>query len=432
MWTTNRSLARRLIVSLALANALILVLAAGLYLWRGYGASESEVISHLKERAYEVAVRGELPPREQAAVLDAATGVAAPGSDPEIVARLPRALGRGLTDGVLIFSSAEAPYIIAVSSFEGDGRTVIGAILHRGPLAVELWGWLGHEVASDVLPIFVPLFVVNLMVTVLTVRRTMAPTVALSRQARQMGPNRLDIRLDEDGVPAEIAPMVRAVNAALDRVEAGFTSQRRFTANAAHELRTPLAVLKVRLDQVDDEELRRQLVGDTERMARVVEQLLTVARMEARGLEMPAPVRLAPLAEQVVADLYPLAHRAGKAVSLDAVGEPTLPLGNADGLYDALRNLVENAVRVSPEGGCVEVVVDADATVHVLDRGPGIPLDQRESIFEPFNRGPGTRGGSAGLGLSIARAVMRLHGGDIAVRDRPGGGTEFSLVFPAA
>ncbi|HSV30084.1 MAG TPA: ATP-binding protein [Candidatus Omnitrophota bacterium] len=425
----NGSLARRLILSLTLANALILVLAASMYLWRGYGSNASEVISHLKERAREVAVLGIVPAGEQAAVFDAASGAAAPGSDSEIVAHLPQALGRGLTDGVLVFSGADTPHVIAVSRFEVDGRTVIGAVLHRGPLTAELWEWLGHELASDVLPIFVPLFVVNLVVTVLTVRRTMEPVVALSRQARHMGPSTLDIRLGENGVPAEIAPLVRAVNAALDRVEAGFTSQRRFTANAAHELRTPLAVLKARLEQVGDIDLRRQLVGDTERMARVVDQLLTVARMEARGLEMTEPVALVPLAEQVVADLFPLAQRAGKGISLEADGEPALPLGNADGLRDALRNLVENAVRMSPDGGCVEVVLDRDATIRVLDQGPGVPESQHEAIFEPFNRGPGSRGGSAGLGLSIARSVVRLHGGDIAVRTRPGGGAEFAMVF---
>lgn len=427
----TRSLSRRLILSLTVANALILVLAAGLYLWSGYGASEREVISHLKYRAHEVAVLGAPAPGEAEAVFDAATGLAVPGSDPEIVAHLPHAVGRGLTDGVLVFSSAQEPHLIAVASFADNGRSVVGAVLHRGPLSVELWEWLGHEIMSDVLPIFVPLFVATLVVTALTVRRAMAPAIALSSQAGQMGPSRLDIRLDENGVPAEIAPLVKALNAGLDRVEAGFTSQKRFTANAAHELRTPLAVLTARLDQVSDPGLRSRLVADSERMARVVEQLLTVARMESRGLEMTGPVALVPLAEQVVADLFPLAHRAGKSISLDAHGDPTLPLGNADGLTDALRNLVENAVRVSPVGGCVEVEVGPGMTIRVLDRGPGISEAHRDVVFEPFHRGLGARGGSAGLGLSIAREAVRLHGGDISIHDRPGGGAGFTMVFPA-
>lgn len=433
------SLIRRLIVSLVVANMVMLVATAGLYLWRGYSANASEVPDHLDHHAHDLAIaalRGPdgIPvlPEEAGAIalFDAASGKAAPGSDRELVDRLPRLIARGLVNGLITFEQEDGELLtIAAATAERPGGEVIAAVLHRGPLTENLWSWLSHEIASDVVPVFLPPFLLTLLVSVAAVRRGMAPVRDLSRQVRDIAPDRLDVRLSTARVPAEMLPLVAAINGSLDRVAAGFESQRRFTADAAHELRTPLAVLRARCSGVESGELRKALFADVDRMARVIEQLLAVARLEARGLDFEGPIDLAEVAEQVVVALFPLARQVGRGLGLTTHARPVLANGNAQALHDALRNLVENALRVTPDGGEVDLEVGPDATIRVLDRGPGVPDVDKASIFRPFHRGTGSHGGCAGLGLCIAGNVVALHGGRLAVEDRTGGGAVFIMIF---
>ncbi|MBF0167926.1 MAG: hypothetical protein HQL45_09880 [Alphaproteobacteria bacterium] len=286
--------------------------------------------------------------------------------------------------------------------------------------------WLIHELVTDILPLMIPLFIANLLVITWTIRKAMAPIKVLSRLAAGFDAAHLNVRLSLEGLPGEIRPLVKAVNEGLDRIEDGFKSQKRFTANAAHELRTPLAVLKARCSG-EGCKISPSLSADVDRMARVVDQMLSIARLEMRQVPLDAPVDLNAICQKVVADLYPLAHDQGRDLAFLADGSWGLALGNDILLGDALRNLVENALRLSPMGETVEVELDKEGVIRVLDRGPGVPDHLKAEIFLPFRRGKSPLGGGAGLGLSIASEIVDLHGGSLAVSDRPGGGSIFTI-----
>jgi signal transduction histidine kinase len=216
------------------------------------------------------------------------------------------------------------------------------------------------------------------------------------------------------------------------QAERSLEQQRRFTAGAAHELRTPLAVLRARLDGVEASAARAALQGDVDRMARLVEQLLAVARLEAGLVEMTDGVDLCAVAREAVARLFPLACAAGKSIELDAPsnGETITVRGDAFALEDALCNLIDNALRYTPTDGTVTVAVGADGTVEVRDHGPGVPENLLPHIFEPFVHGRERRG-AAGLGLSIVAETAALHGGKVAAANAPQGGAVFRLELPS-
>jgi len=227
---------------------------------------------------------------------------------------------------------------------------------------------------------------------------------------------------------------LRRMRTLRDAAERSLEQQKRFTANAAHELRTPLAVLRARLDGLPPSPAAAALARDADRMGHLVDQLLTVARLEARQVELEDGVDLAAVARDTVAALFPLALADGKSIELavEMDGPPhAVPVrGNAFVLEDALRNLIGNALRHTPAGGAVEVAVGADPpALEVRDRGPGVPAALRAHLFEPFVQGRERRG-SAGLGLAIVAETARLHGGAVGVEDRPGGGSVFRLRLP--
>ncbi|MCF8478982.1 MAG: HAMP domain-containing histidine kinase [Rhodospirillum sp.] len=437
------SLKSRLILGLIAVNTLVLLGVSVVYLWRGYMGSEAEVLDHLDDLARDLALTavrdGEghpVLPREGPgqALYDPATGRSAPGSDPSLVRRL-AVLGDGdLREGLNHYRHDETGeiYQVAYHRVDRPDGALIGIISHDGEPGVELLDWVGHEMETDLIPLFVPLLLLSALVTVATVSVGLGPVRALSRDALELGPDRLDLRLFRPGIPTEIRPLVRAIDESLDRVQAGFESQRRFTANAAHELRTPLSVLKARCSLVSDRTLKGELERDIDRMAGVVNQLLSVARLEGRGLVLEDKVDLGTLARGVVADLYPHARRMGRILAVEEDQAVVVEPGNTDALRDALRNLLENALRVSPVGEEVVVRVGPDRAMRVLDRGPGVPDAEREDIFLPFNRCAGDRDGrgGAGLGLAITRDIMTRHGGRVSVTDRSGGGAVFTLDFP--
>ncbi|WP_240539825.1 sensor histidine kinase [Salinarimonas soli] len=168
-------------------------------------------------------------------------------------------------------------------------------------------------------------------------------------------------------------------------------------------------------------------------MGRIVTQLLSLARLEAAdlpGAPAPRPVDLVGVATETAAALTPLAIRARKEIALLAPDEPVTVQGDADAIGEALTNLVDNGLRHSPPGGVVEVEVTAPGIVRVADRGPGVPPSERESIFARFHQASAdARPGGGGLGLPIAAAIMRHHGGSIAYADQEGGGALFTLAF---
>lgn len=442
--TAPTSIIRRLILWIVLANGLVIVGGAGMYLWRGYDARGSEIADKLEHAAHTLAqetirtpagLRMPLAPFpdsvvDVAAVVDAASFLPAIGSHPDLLALTDPVLRRGLTHGTLTLTppGQDQMTVIVAAADSGEGMR-IGIVAHHGDMRSHVWEWVLHELASDILPIFAPLFLSTVAVAAIIIGRGLAPVRMLARQAAALSSEALDLRLPASGLPQELAPLILALNGALDRVETGFLCQRRFTANAAHELRTPLAVLKARCEALGDTPLRDAVMRDIDRMSTIIEQLLAIARIESRQLPMDETLDLAAIAISTVADLYPLAHADNRDISFDQDCAAAPLRGNAALLHGALRNVIENALRLSPPQGVVELRLSAGPVLSVLDRGPGVPAGRRQAIFEPFYRGPGTRGGGAGLGLAIAAEATRLHGGTLTVGERDGGGACFIFDF---
>jgi signal transduction histidine kinase len=284
--------------------------------------------------------------------------------------------------------------------------------------------------ASIILPILVIMALATMVATPLVVRRALAGLGAIAAQAGRIDIGRPGPRLADPGMPAEIAPLVTAFNAALDRLDDGYARHKRFLADAAHELRTPIAILATRLDSLDPGPGQTRLAADVARLSLMAEQLLDLQRLDRRAARF-APVDLVALGRRVAADLAPLAIASGYAVAFDA-GVPAVTVdGDEAAIERAITNLVQNAIEHGGGRGTIGLAVAAPGVVEVTDDGDGIPIELRDRIFEPFHRAvPRMRG--AGLGLHLVREVASLHGGSVTVIDRPGGGTCFRLSFGTA
>lgn len=275
---------------------------------------------------------------------------------------------------------------------------------------------------------FGPAILFSIFTSWFAVRRGLAPLRDIAAEAARIDMDTLEQRLRDAETPAEVRPLVIAFNQALERLDTGAARLRRFTANAAHELRTPVAILTARLDAPKQSSFLVDLQGDAHRIRNIVEQLLATTRLSDRPAHTDEEVDLVASSRRVAADALLLAVQKGRQIEFEAPDSAVLVRGNRAALESVLSNLVDNALRAEPEGGSVIVRVGADARVEVIDHGEGIADADRELIFEPFWRKseapPGT-----GLGLAIARELMTRLGGQVSVGHTQGGGATFKLSF---
>jgi len=249
----------------------------------------------------------------------------------------------------------------------------------------------------------------------------------LAAEAASILPQEPARRLDERKAPRELLPLVRGFNAALERLASELGRRRRFIADAAHELRTPLAVVALRVEALQDENAKPELRRGIERLVHIVAQMLDIERLSLAGRER-SPVDLAVVARDVVADLAPAGIKSGYDLSLEAPDTPVIVRGDVHAIARAITNLVGNAVAHGGGAGQIVVVVGADRTVEVRDEGPGVPTDLRPRLFEPFSRGR-QEGEGCGLGLHLTREIMRAHGGEVALLPGSKRGATFRLSF---
>ncbi len=315
----------------------------------------------------------------------------------------------------------------------------------RKTLATEI-------VKGTMVPQFVTLPLAVLLVWLALVRG-IKPLAQLEKRIRARKPDDMS-PLDDHAVPEEVAPLVSSINDLLSRLKASLTTQKRFLADAAHQLKTPLAGLRMQADlaqrETNADELKKSLkhIGkSTVRATHTVNQLLALARAEATGRSLPKqPVDMVMVANEVMADSVPRALEKQIDLGYDGPelgGPSTLLAGNPTLLKELLRNLIDNAIAYTPEHGQVtlRVLVDVFSGTLVLlveDSGPGIPEAERELVFQPFYRALGTNVDGSGLGLAIVLEIAQQHGATVSIEDAwPAGpadstGTRIAVRFTRA
>lgn len=295
--------------------------------------------------------------------------------------------------------------------------------------------------------VFPPLFGLVVLVSALLVfalRRGLQPLDAAAQDIARRSAGSLD-PIATDDAPAEIVPLVNSINGLMQRLGVAFTARRRFLADAAHELRTPITALRLQLqwlERASDEGERQRALGElhagVDRSQRLVQQLLQVARTETDGeATRMAPLDLAALVRAQVGALSVKAEHAGLDLGADAA-QPVPAVGDEPQLGVMLENLIENALRYTPPGGVVDVSAHVETgcpVIRVLDDGPGIPVAERQRMFERFYRGEGAQSRSrdgSGLGLAIVKAIAERHRATVELRTPASGrGLEVRVSFPA-
>lgn len=354
------------------------------------------------------------------AVLAASPGVTAP-----FTATNPSAIRNFF---VLQPNEHEPPYYgLSVRTTFGGRPVWVQVAFHAGNIVFDS---VLEEFIQDIAWIWIPFVIILLLVNLLVARIGLTPLRTAANQAAAIGPGSVSVRLTETGLPRDVHALVSAVNRGLDRLESAFDAQRRFIADAAHELRTPVTVLKAHVAILSKFEGHAELVDELSSLERLVNQLLDVARLDVLQLGADNVADLTSVATEVASHLGPTAIDHGRSIEVVAPNEPVRIRGARDYLFRALRNIVENALRYTPEGTTVSIVVANPPAISVIDRGPGVPPEQRHAIFRRFWQGDrGLNKGGAGLGMDIAARTVVAHGGVMSVEDAPNGGAMFTMHF---
>jgi signal transduction histidine kinase len=339
-----------------------------------------------------------------------------------------------------VTSGSEQLRVRAVPVVEGGQRfgtiAVVRSLMPIDAAQRQLLGILGLT-----LPIAVAIAAIG---GYLLAYRALRPVEQLRRAAEDYGAKDLSRRLAPKELrDDELGRLARTLDAMLDRVAAGVEQQRRFTGDASHELRTPIATIladaSLSLERSRSAEDQRATISRIEseaaRMTRIVDGLLVLARADARST--PTSSQTVDVRAVLVDSVRRATPRAIEGdVRLETRLDGGLAVADRDGgLERVFDNLLDNALRYAPGGSAIEIEAaarDGMVRVTVADHGPGIPANERTRVFERFHRSPGASGSGAGLGLAIARTIVEAAGGRISVADTPGGGATFVVELPTA
>ncbi|WP_298245598.1 HAMP domain-containing sensor histidine kinase [uncultured Bradyrhizobium sp.] len=436
------SIARTFAISLGIAATTIFLIMLGLFMWR-YPMEEREF------RACRVVV----------AVLDRATVI----EGQKLTVRSTPALQElkadspnlwyvvSVGDMVSEYGSERRPALPFAFPYHGPiGSSVFNtldqkstfclAVMQRG--ASQLTMMVGEPQVrfGRIARNFLIRSVFSIMLLALAFAATVAVGAALAARFVSRGIERVALRalaidpaapqglISLSEVPRELKPLVEALNRAFGEIDAYIRMQRRFLGNAAHQLRTPLTLLRAKVEDVPEPALRAELVRDIRRLTSLVSAMLDLARLQNHTIEK-RPIDLAQITLDVLADFGPSAVDAGIELALDQTEKgPILVQGVDAAIRSALANLVGNALIHARGARRIVATLGRDG-VSIDDDGAGLPDGAEHKLLEPFQTG-NTAGDGAGLGLSIVREIMAAHGGELIISSAPGRGTTMSLRFP--
>ncbi|CAN7257343.1 MULTISPECIES: sensor histidine kinase [Rhizobium/Agrobacterium group] len=279
-----------------------------------------------------------------------------------------------------------------------------------------------------IMPILILMSIVTIVTIPWIIRREFLALSAIARTAETIDIDKRGYRLPDGDIPREVQPLVHAVNGALKRLDDGYERHKRFILDAAHELRTPVAILQTRVETLLDGPSRSRILADASRIAVLAEQLLDLQRLGGQKAPL-IPLDLVSLCRSVVADMAPLAISQGYELSFEPEEEPILALADDASLQRALMNIVQNAIEHGGNRGTITIKVATNRVIDICDEGSGIPEEDRELVFDAFHRlRPKDRG--TGLGLNLVQEIIRYHGGEITISDSSTGGACFRISLP--
>lgn len=443
MTRPNRPLAQVLIRRLAAIAAVIVVLnmvIVGLYYGSDRPGLEIEVVLDISEKLGAALEEGGLPadapvraifadhPTAYAFALVDRTGVVVDAMNRALIP--PSAIDIYADDWVTAVDLPGGRLLYAGHEFRdrADGLRVV-FVMAADPenlLRSALMGELLYHVWGPILPMAALLIAAS----ALLIRRELAPVARAAAWARSLRPGHVTPP-PAGRVPSEVADLVDGTQRALDRLASALAAETRHAAEAAHALRTPVAVLTARLDALPPGETTEKLRADLAALARTVQQVLAASRTDVLAVPAEGALDLRGPARAVTAALAPFAYGKGVALSLTVPEAPVTVLADREGVELALSNLIENAVLHGGPGE-VDITVGPGPTLSVRDHGPGVPAGAQAQVFQPFWRAPGAIPGGTGLGLAIVDRLQRVQGGKVAVHQPEGGGCEVTLSFVTA
>ena len=368
-----------------------------------------------------------------------------PGRTPGI--SLSRQAMENASRGILTFETVQGPAPYPV-------RLLTAPVMEAGRMVnlIQVGMSLQNSIETRFrfLLVVAALFPVGLLLAAsggwLLARRAFRPVDQMVAAAQRIGAEHLAERLEETGAGDELDRLAKTLNQMLGRLDASFNQVRQFSADASHELQTPLTILKGELEvalrsprtREEYQDTLKSILEEVDRIAHLVDSLLLLQRAEVGALRMDRrPVDLAEIVEEAFWRLKVVSDARKQDLRME-IAEPIVITGDLERLRRLLLNLVDNAIKYTEPGGRIAISLrrEADrACIEVSDTGAGIPGDEMDQIFQPFYRSPGARDLSergAGLGLSIVRSIARAHGGEIEVSSEPGRGSAFKVLLPLA
>lgn len=335
-------------------------------------------------------------------------------------------------DWITTSARAGAPMTVAGHEFaeRSDGLRMVFVIVDD-PARLIFAAYLDELYQHVFVPI-VPLAVLLTLAGAILIRRGLAPVTKAAAWARGLTPGTPPPPPPDATLPAEVADLVDATQASLDRLAEALAAEKRRAAEAAHALRTPVAVLMARLDGLPPGEATDQLHADLGSLSRTVAQVLAAGRADGFQVSHTALLDLRDPAEGVIAALAPFAYDHGVSLSLEVANGPVMACADREAVELALTNLVENAILHGGPDKEVRVDVGPGAEIAVKDSGSGLPDGENKRLFDPFWRAPGAVEGGTGLGLAIVDRLQRAQGGSVEGRTGDTGGAVFRLIFRPA